>query len=128
MKRSVILVSLIVTILVTLPPPCRAGRFDIQLSYGLWSASPFGSLIERETENMIRSELERLLNSVLPPSAFSTLEDVSLSSSGHQAALSLWYRFNTFSLGIRGAYFRYKLPYTIQLEQSIAFWDGLHRP
>jgi len=106
---------------VALPLQSWAGKFDIQLSYGRWTASPFGSLLERETENMIKNELTRLMDTVLPPSAFSTLEDVSLSSSGHVVSLSLWYKFNQFSLGVRGGYFKYDLPYTIRAEQSIAF-------
>ena len=123
MKFKIAFLSFLLIIFVFNPSHSWGSKFDIQLSYGLWSASPFGSLLERETENMIKNELERLMNSVLPPSAFSTLEDVSLSSSGHLVSLSLWYKFKQFSLGIRGDYYKYKLPYTINLEQSISFLD-----
>ncbi len=123
MKNKVLIIAFLFLSCVVLPQHSHGSKFDIQFSYGLWTASPFGSHLERATENMIKKELERLMNSVLPPSAFSTLEDVALSSSGQQVSLSLWYKFSQFSLGIRGAYFRYKLPYTINLEQSISFLD-----
>ncbi|MDP2916078.1 MAG: hypothetical protein Q8O91_11585, partial [Candidatus Aminicenantes bacterium] len=41
-------------------------RFDIQLSYGGWSLSPFRSVVERECERLIKSEFNKLVESTIP--------------------------------------------------------------
>lgn len=106
-----------------LPSSLAAEGFDLRLSYGRWSLSPFTSLVERESENLIKRELTRLVDSVLPQDVFSTFEDIDLSSSGQMVSCSLWYRFDQFSLGIKGDYFEFTMPFSLSAEQSLTFLD-----
>ena len=105
------------------PSLLTAEGFDLQLSYGRWTLSPYTSLVERESENLIKRELTRLVDSILPQDVFSTFEDINLSSSGEMVSCSLWYRFNRFSLGLKGDYFEFDMPFTLSAEQSITFLD-----
>ncbi len=105
--------------------PCAFGAhgFDLELSYGRWSLSPYTSLAERETENLIKRELTRVVDSFLPNNVFSSLESIDLSSSGQMVSFTLWYRFNRFALGLKTDYFEFLMPFSISAEQSLSFLD-----
>jgi hypothetical protein len=95
--------------------------FDIQLSYGGWTLSPFRSVVERECEGLIRNEFAKLVGSAIPEAfLFPFLSNVDLSSSGHLLSLALWHRFGNsrFSAGVRGDYFAFRLPYSLSVEES----------
>ena len=87
--------------------------------------SPFVSFVERETENLIKSELTRLLDPIFPRDVYSTFQSVDISSSGEILTFSIWYNFgkSRFSLGFKGEYFNFKLPYSINSEQSVNIFD-----
>jgi len=108
-------------ILLGLVLPGRAQKVEFHLSYGGWSFSPFTSLVERETENLVKEELTRLVDSVLPSDVFSTFENIDISSSGRMAALTMWVNWGRFSLGLESDYFEFNLPFTISAEQSVEF-------
>jgi hypothetical protein len=102
----------------------KADKIDIQISYGGWTLSPFVSTLENESEDLIRREYTRLMETVIPGYVYSTfLSDVNLSSSGHFYSLGLWYNFkhSRFSAGLKAEYFDFQLPYIIDFEQSIDF-------
>jgi hypothetical protein len=105
--------------------PCAFGEngFDLELSYGRWSLSPYTSLAERETENLIKRELTRVVDSFLPNDVFSSLESIDLSSSGQMVSFTLWYRFNRLALGLKTDYFEFLMPFSISAQQSISFLD-----
>jgi hypothetical protein len=114
---------LIVTLCLLGPVNLRAARFDINIAYGGWGLSPYTSLVERETESLIKDQLARVLDSVLPRDAISALADIDLSSSGRILSFALWYRFSRFSLGLRTDYYEFAFPYSIRAEQTISFLD-----
>jgi len=122
MKVKIIMLLLFTLIMVSV---VQAGDLEFQLSYGRWTMSPFVSFIERETENLIKSELTRLLAPILPRDVYSTFQSVDLSSSGEILAFSIWYNFgkSRFSLGLKGEYYDFKLPYSINSEQSVNIFD-----
>lgn len=96
--------------------------FDIQLSYGGWTLSPFRAVVEKECESLIRNEFDKLVGSVIPEDfLFPFLSNVDLSSSGHFFSLALWYRFghSRLSAGVRGDYFAFRLPYSLSVEESL---------
>lgn len=96
--------------------------FDIQLSYGGWTLSPFRTVVERECEDLIRNEFDKLAGSAIPEVFLSPfLSNVDISSSGHFFSLALWYRFgqSRFSAGVRGDYFAFRLPYSLSVEESL---------
>lgn len=101
--------------------PARAEKVEFHLAYGGWSFSPFGTLVEREAENLIKDELTRLVDSLLPSDMFSTFESIDISSSGQMVSLTLWYNLGRFSLGLESDYFKFNLPFTISAEQSVNF-------
>lgn len=106
------------------PVLARANRIDIQISYGGWTLSPFVSILENESEDLIRREYARLMETVIPGYVYSTfLSDVNLSSSGHFYSLALWYNFRNsrFSAGLKAEYFDFRLPFFVNFEQSIDF-------
>ena len=122
MKIKIIAILLFILILVSV---VQAGDLEFQLSYGRWTMSPFVSYVERETENLIKTELIRLLDPFLPRDMYSTFQSVDLSSSEEILAFSLWYNFGkgSFSLGLKGEYFDFILPYSIYSEQSVNIFD-----
>ncbi|GAG64217.1 unnamed protein product, partial [marine sediment metagenome] len=71
MKIKIIAILLFILILVSV---VQAGDLEFQLSYGRWTMSPFVSYVERETENLIKTELIRLLDPFLPRDMYSTFQ------------------------------------------------------
>ena len=122
MRVKIITLLLFILILVSV---VQAGELEFQLSYGRWTMSPFVSFVERETENLIKSELTRLLDPIFPRDVYSTFQSVDISSSGEILTFSIWYNFgkSRFSLGFKGEYFNFKLPYSINSEQSVNIFD-----
>ncbi len=100
----------------------RTRPFDIQLSYGGWSLSPFRSLVERECENLIRNEFDKMIGAAIPNVLLSPfLSSLDLSSSGRYFSLALWHRFggSRFAAGVRGDYFYFRVPYSLSVQESI---------
>lgn len=100
----------------------QARSFDIQLSCGGWALSPFRTVIERECENLIRNEFDKLVGTAIPGVFLSPfLSNLDLSSSGYFFSLGLWYRFgrSRFSAGVRSDYFDFRVPYTLSVEESL---------
>jgi len=96
--------------------------FEIQVSYGGWTLSPFRTIVERECELAIRDELDKLVGSAIPDLLVSPyLSDIDLPSSGHFMSLAIWYRFgrSRLSAGLRGDYFNFKLPFTVAVSESL---------
>jgi len=100
----------------------RTRPFDIQLSYGGWTLSPFRTMVERECEQLIRNEFSKLAGSVVPETLLAPfLSSVDISSSGHFFSLALWYRLgqSRFSVGLRGDHFDFRLPYFLSVQESL---------
>ena len=100
-------------------------NFDVQVSYGGWTLSPFQTIVENESEDLIRKEFNKLIETVFPRGFLTPfLSNVDISSSGSFYSLALWYRFSQspFSLGLRGDYFIFRLPYSLSAEESIAIF------
>lgn len=100
-------------------------RFDIQLSYGGWSLSPFRSVVERECERLIKSEFNKLVESTIPNDLLTPLlSNIDLSSSGSVFSLAAWYRFgeSRLSAGLRGDYFAFRVPYSLSVNESLEIW------
>lgn len=102
----------------------HAEKIEIQISYGGWSLSPFIASVEKETERIVGDELYYIVNSLLPGIALSAFQsDIDLSSSGKSLDLSLWLKVgrSNFSLGLKGQYYSFHLPYSLDSVQSISF-------
>jgi len=102
----------------------QAEKIDIQISYGGWSLSPFITSVEKETERIIGDVLYHIIYTLLPGVALSTFQsDINLSSSGKSLDFSLWYKVGQgkFSLGLKGQYYSFQLPYSLDSVQSISF-------
>lgn len=102
----------------------QAEKINIQISYGGWSLSPFITSVEKESERIIGDELFYIVNTLLPGAALSAFRsDINLSSSGKSLDLSLWYKIgqSNFSLGLKGQYYSFQLPYSLDSVQSISF-------
>jgi len=100
-------------------------RFDIQVSFGGWSLSPFRSIVERECERLIKNEFNKLVESAIPNDLLTPLlSSVDLSSSGHFFSLAASYRFGEgrFSVGLRGDYFDFRVPYSLSVNESLEIW------
>lgn len=103
----------------------QARPFDIRVSYGGWSLSPFRSIVERECERVIKSEFNKLVESVISADLLTSfLSTIDLSSSGHFFSLSASYRFgeSRVSAGVRGDYFDFRVPYSLSVAESVEIW------
>lgn len=103
----------------------QARPFDVQLSFGGWSLSPFRSMVESECERLIKNEFEKLVGSAIPNDFLTPLlSSVDLSSSGHFFSLAVSYRFGEgrFSAGLRGDYFDFRVPYSLSINESLEIW------
>ncbi|MCJ7579827.1 MAG: hypothetical protein MUP98_04750 [Candidatus Aminicenantes bacterium] len=101
-----------------------AEKFEIQISYGGWSLSPFIASVEKESERIIGDELYSIVSTLLPGTALSAFRSaIDISSSGKTLDLSLWYKIGSsnFSLGLKGQVYRFQLPYSLDSVQSIGF-------
>jgi hypothetical protein len=99
-----------------------AGELEVQLSAGRWSLSPFTSAVERETEKLIRDEFRLLLSPIFGENEFSLFQpQIDLRSSGYFLSMALWYNFSNspFSIGLKGQYYNFTIPYSAFAEQSI---------
>jgi len=102
----------------------QAEKFEIQISYGGWSLSPFITSVEKESERIIGDELYHIVYTLLPGSALSAFRsDIDLTSSGKSLNLSIWYKIgrSNFSLGLKGQVYSFHLPYSLDSTQSISF-------
>ncbi len=102
----------------------QAEKIHIQISYGGWSLSPFITSVEKETERIVGDELYHIVNILIPGAALSAFRsDINLSSSGTSLDLSLWYKIgqSNFSLGLKGQYYSFQLPYFLDSVQTISF-------
>jgi len=96
--------------------------FEIQASCGGWTLSPFQTIVEKECEDLIRNEFNKLAGSAIPDVFLSPfLSNLDISSSGHVFSLALSYRFgqSRFSAGVRGDCFVFRLPYVLSVEESL---------
>jgi hypothetical protein len=99
-----------------------AGELEVQLSAGRWSLSPFTTAVERETEELIRHELQLLLSPIFGEIEFPLFSPhIDLRSSGYYLSMALWHNFSNspFSLGLKGQYYKFTIPYSAFSEQSI---------
>jgi len=97
---------------------------ELQVNYGTWSLSPFTTIVERESEHLIKREFHRLVEPIFPGYVTDiVLSDIDFASSGQYLALTLWYNFRNsrLALGVRGNYTDFSLPYDIYAKQSIRF-------
>lgn len=104
----------------------QAEKIEIQISYGGWSLSPFITSVEKETERIIGDELYQIVSAFLPGTALSVFQsDIDLSSSGKSLDLTLWHKIgqSNFSLGLKGQYYSFHLPYSLDSKQSISFFS-----
>ncbi len=102
----------------------QAEKIEIQISYGGWSLSPFITSVEKETERIIGDELYHIVYTFLPGAALSAFQsDIDLTSSGKSLDFSIWHKIGqgNFSLGLKGQYYSFQLPYTLDSAQSISF-------
>jgi len=102
----------------------QAEKIEIQISYGGWSLSPFITSVEKETERIIGDELYHIVYSFLPGVALSAFRsDINLSSSGKSLDFSIWHKIGqgNFSLGLKGQYYSFNLPYSLDSVQTISF-------
>jgi len=98
-------------------------QFDVQVSYGGWTLSPFHSIVERQCERLIKNEFDVLVGSAIPDSFLSPLlSNVDISSSGHFFSLGVWYHIgeSRFSAGLRGDYFDFNLPFALSVDESLS--------
>jgi hypothetical protein len=97
--------------------------FEIQVSFGGWSLSPFRTLVENQCERLIKNEFDKLVASAIPDFLLSPfLSNVDISSSGRFFSVAMWYRFGEshLSAGIRGDYIDFKLPFVLSAEETLA--------
>lgn len=100
-----------------------AEKVEILISYGGWSLSPFITSVEKETERIVGKELYQIVDTLIPGAGLAVfLSNIDLSSSGKSLDLSLWLKVgrSNFSLGIKGQYYSFHLPYTLDSVQSIS--------
>ena len=121
-----LMVLMLISILFCLisAPSLVAGNFELQLSYGRWSLSPFTTILEKESENLVKEGLKQAVDPVLPRYTQSIIQsNIDFSSSGQFVGLNLWYNFKNsrFSLGFKGNYINFSLPYEIMSQQTIDF-------
>ena len=75
----------------------QAQGVEFQLTYGRWSLSPFTTIVERESENMVRESYRRFVEDFLPGLALSSfLSRIELSSSGQYFSFAFWYSHVAF--------------------------------
>lgn len=101
----------------------QAEKIDIQIAYGGWSLSPFITSVEKETERIIGDEVYNIVQAQLPGIDLTAFQsDLDLTSSGQSLTFSLWLGLgqNRFFLGVRGQYYKFKLPYSLDSVQSIS--------
>lgn len=118
MKLNVIF---ILTVFLLLSDISEAGKLELQISYGRWTLSPFTTVVERESEELIQKELRRLLSPSYPENVYSLYSpQVDLGSSGYFLSLAVWYNFanSPFSIGLKGQYFDFRVPFSAFIEQS----------
>ena len=99
-------------------------QYEFQISYGRWSLSPFTTLLEKESENLVKEGLKQLVDPILPRYTQSLIQsNIDFSSSGQFISLNFWYNFknNRFSLGIKGDYIDFSLPYLMVSYQNVDF-------
>jgi len=111
----------ILTVILLLSDISEAGKLELQISYGRWTLSPFTTVVERESEELIQEELQRLLSPSYPENVYSLYSpQVDLGSSGYFLSLSVWYNFanSPFSIGMKGQYFNLRMPFSAFIEQS----------
>ena len=126
-KKSKILLLLIFILIffyLVSTPSLMAGNFEFQLSYGRWSLSPFTTILEKESENLVKEGLKQLVDPLLPRYTQSIIQsNIDFSSSGQSVSMNFWYNFksNRFSLGFKGNYINFSLPYMMLSQQTIDF-------
>lgn len=119
-----IVISMTLFLLFSCSSYMRAERWDIQVSYGGWSLSPFTPSVERKSEEMIREEYVRMLSPYFSDRDLNiSFLQVNLRSSGKHLALAAWHDVipDRFSVGFRGCYFNYRIPYDVYSQQIVSF-------
>jgi hypothetical protein len=101
----------------------QTGPFDIQVSAGGWSLSPFRPLVETECERLIRNGFSGSVGSVLALISLTPLDAaVNLgTSSGYFFGGTLWYRFEnrSWAVGLEADYFDFRVPYTVAAATTV---------
>lgn len=118
--------ALILALIAFLPLEAE-GRVDIQVSYSRWTLSPFLTMLEKESKDLIEQEISRILKDTAPV-AFTLIpvSAVDLSSSGSSFNVAGWYNLGDsrrFGLGILARYFDFRMPYSLKTEQAIQILD-----
>jgi hypothetical protein len=118
MKQKISFFFLVILILAGI---LQAGELELQLSYGRWSLAPFKTAVERETEKLIREEIQLFLSPIFPGNELPVFSPrIDLSSSGYFFSVALWYNFSNspFSIGVKSQYINFTIPYSASVEQS----------
>jgi hypothetical protein len=101
----------------------QSRSFDIQVSAGGWSLSPFRPLVETECERLIRSGFSGVVGAALSEIFLTPLaSDVNLSSSsGHFFSAAVWCRFegSPWSAGVEADYFDFRVPYSVSAATTL---------
>ncbi|MBN2245687.1 MAG: hypothetical protein JW755_07565 [Candidatus Aminicenantes bacterium] len=109
-----------------IPYLIQADQYEIQISYGRWSLSPFTTLLEKESENLVKEGLKQVVDPFLPSYIQYIIQsNIDFSSSGQFVSLNFWYNFKNarYSLGFKGELIDFSLPYTMLSEQTLNFQD-----
>ena len=97
--------------------------FDIQVSAGGWSLSPFRPLVETECARLIRSGFSGSIGAALALVSLTPLDAaVNLgTSSGYFFGGTVWYRFENrpWAVGLEADYFDFRVPYTVAAATTI---------
>lgn len=123
-KILLVLILILVFFCLVSASSLMAGNFEFQLSYGRWSLSPFTTILEKESENLVKEGLKQLVDPLLPRYTQSMIQsNIDFSSSGQFVCFSFWYNFKNsrFSMGFKGNYINFSLPYEMLSQQTIDF-------
>lgn len=118
MKPKVIF---ILAVFLLLSDISEAGKLELQISYGRWTLSPFTTIVENESEQLIQKEIQHLMSPSYPENIYFLYSpQVDLGSSGYFLSMAVWYNFENspFSLGLKGQYFNFRIPFSAYIEQS----------
>ncbi|MBN1939521.1 MAG: hypothetical protein JW843_08040, partial [Candidatus Aminicenantes bacterium] len=99
-----------------------ATTVEIRFGFGGWTLEPLRSTIETRSEEMIRDEFFKLLNSVLPSWVLTPVRtEIDSTSSGRSFHAEVWIPLGPgrFALGFRGDFFDFRIPFNASAFESI---------
>jgi len=116
--------ALLVLALVPASALAESRGLEVQVSYGGWTLAPFHPILESRTEDAILRSFESAVGSSLLGGFLSPLTaraDFAKASGGSFSAV-VWTHLGSspFSLGFRADLFSFRLPYTVEVGESIS--------